>query len=75
MTQEDRKKWRGFWYSELYEYLNMYPEVTEITAMAIHAQPDADQIWAIRESILKSLMAKADSPPDRLFEAMQNGKD
>ena len=75
MTQQDRKAWRGFWYGELYEYLNTYQDTTELTATAIWEQPDAKQIWAIRDSILKQLYAKMESPPERLFESMQNGKD
>lgn len=70
MTREDRKRWRGHFFAEAADLLRQYAESAEVSAAAIDAQPDAADIWAIRDEVVTLLEKRADGAPDRFIKVM-----
>ena len=70
MTRDDRKRWRGHFFAEAADLLREYAESSEGSADAIDAQPDAADIWAIRDEVVAFLDRRSDGAPDRFLKAM-----
>lgn len=74
MNQADRRTWARYWRAMAAEYLRNYMDQEELSWIAIHQLPDADEIIQIRDQVAALLEKTGDRAPEVFYETLQNGR-